>query len=105
MKLIKMTATITTHADDHMREEIEKIAMRNLVDTSVITGQLLAKAVRNEESDAALIDYEKGKITLWQAAESANLSLWEMIDEAKRRNICVPYTIDDLKEYINALKD
>jgi predicted HTH domain antitoxin len=100
-----MTATITAQVDDHLREEIEKIAMRNFVDASTITRQLLAKAVRNEEIDSALRDYEKGKMTLWQAAESAKLSLWEMMGEAKLRNICVPYTIDDLKEDIKALKD
>ena len=42
--------------------------------------------------------YEGGEITLWQAADTLELSLWEMIREARVRGTHVPYTIHDLKD-------
>jgi len=50
-----------------------------------------------------LKDYEKGKITLWQAAKNCNLSLWEVINEARNREVEVPYTLEDLKEDVKDL--
>lgn len=38
-------------------------------------------------------------------AESAKISIGEMIDEVRTRGICVPYTINNLKEDLKALKD
>jgi len=46
----------------------------------------------------------KGKLTLWQAAEKCRLSLWEIIDEARKREIQVPYSLEELKEEIRELE-
>ena len=51
----------------------------------------------------SLEDYEEGKITLWQAAARCGLSLWEIIEEAKKREIHVPYTLEEFKEDLKGL--
>jgi predicted HTH domain antitoxin len=42
-------------------------------------------------------------MSLGYAAKKCDLSLWEMMDEVKERKIKVPYSIEDLKEDIEAL--
>lgn len=42
--------------------------------------------------------YEKGKLSLQQAAEQCGLSLYEIIDEVKKRKVYVPYRVEDLEE-------
>ncbi len=51
-----------------------------------------------------LEEYEQGKITLWEAAEKCGLSLWEMVLEAKKRKVNVPYTCDEFREDLKALE-
>jgi predicted HTH domain antitoxin len=48
--------------------------------------------------EKSLEEYEEGKISLWKAAKKCDLSLWEIIEEARNRRIHVPYTMEDLKE-------
>lgn len=52
---------------------------------------------------ASVEEYEKGRITLWKAARNCGLSLWEMIEEVKKRGIPVPYRMEDFQEDLKAL--
>ena len=73
------------------------------MDRSTVMRRFLARAVRDWLIEKSLKDYEEGKITLWQAAERCGLSLWEMIEEVRRRGIHISYTLEDLKEDIEDL--
>jgi len=46
--------------------------------------------------------YREGKVSLWKAAKIAGLSLWEMIDLLAREKVLLNYTIEDLREDIEA---
>ncbi len=59
--------------------------------------------VQKKDLDKALKDYEKGKVTLWQAARKCGISVWEMIDKAKEKRTHVPYGLDELKEDLKGL--
>lgn len=100
-----MPVTITTRVGDDLAKKIEEIAKSELLDKSAVIRKLLVKAIREREIEEALRAYEQGKITLWQAANSCNLSLFEIIDEVKRLGIHVPYTLEDLKEDLGALSE
>jgi len=54
--------------------------------------------------EKSLEEYEQGKLTLWQAAKKCDLSLWEMINEVKKRRVHVPYTLEELKEDLKAFE-
>jgi predicted HTH domain antitoxin len=98
-----MPVTLTTRVDDELAKLIDEIAKREGMDRSTIMRRFLSKAVKDWLIEKNLKDYEEGKITLWQAAENCNLSLWEIINEAKKRGVLVPYTLEDLKEDIKNL--
>jgi len=66
--------------------------------------RFLSRAVKEWLIEKSLEEYEQGKLTLWQAAERCGLSLWEIIDEAKKRKIHVPYTLEELKKELRELE-
>lgn len=98
-----MPVTVTTRVEDDLAETIDKIAKTEGMDRSTVIRRFLSKAVREWIIETSLDQYERGKITLWQAAKRSGLSLWEMIDEVKRRSIHVPYTAEDLEEDLKGL--
>ena len=63
----------------------------------------LLYALRVNTIEDALKAYEDGKITLWQAAERCNLSLWEIILEIKHRRILSSYDMKALEKDLAAL--
>ena len=98
-----MPVTLTTRVDEKLAELIDEIAKQEGMDRSTIMRRFLSKAVRDWLIEKNLKDYEEGRITLWQAAENCNLSLWEITNEAKKRDVIVPYTLEDLKEDVKDL--
>ncbi len=93
-----MPVTLTTRVDDELARMIDSIARKEGMDRSTVIRRFLAKAVRMWLVEESLRMYEEGRLTLWQAARRCGLSLWEMIDEARKREIHVPYTLEDLEE-------
>ena len=98
-----MPVTLTTRVDDELAKLIDEIAKQEGLDRSTVMRRFLSKAVKDWLIEKSLKYYEEGKITLWQAAEKCGLSLWEIINEAKKREVHVPYTLEDLKEDIEGL--
>ena len=99
-----MPVTVTTRVEDDLAETIDEIAKMEGMDRSTVIRRFLSKAVTNWLIETSLDQYEQGKVTLWQAAKKCGLSLWEMIDEVKHREIHVPYTLEDLKEDLKGLR-
>jgi len=98
-----MPVTLTTRVNDELAKLIDEIAKQEGMDRSTIMRRFLSKAVGDWLIERNLKDYEEGKITLWQAAERCGLSLWEVVSEVKKREIHVPYSLEDLKEDIKSL--
>lgn len=99
-----MPVTLTTRVEDELAKLIDEIAKKESMDRSTVIRRFLMKAVRDWLIERSLKGYEEGKLTLWQAAEKCSLTLWEMISEVKKRAVHVPYTLEDLKEDLKALK-
>lgn len=99
-----MPVTITTRVEEELAEIIDSIAKREGMDRSTVIRRFLMRAVKDWLIEKSLEEYEEGKLTLWQAAEKCGLSLWEMVNEVKRREIHVPYTLEELKEDLKAFE-
>ena len=96
--------TITTRVEEKLAETIDRIAKRESMDRSTVIRRFLGKAVKDWLIERNLEEYERGRLSLWQVAKSCDLSLWEMIDEVSKREIRVPYTLENLKEDLSGLK-
>jgi predicted HTH domain antitoxin len=99
-----MSVTFTTRVEKELAKVIDEVSKEEGMDRSTVIRRFLMKAAKEWLIEKNLQDYEQGKVTLWQAAEKCGLSLWEMIAEAKKREIHVPYSIEALKEDLKGLQ-
>ena len=93
-----MPVTVTTRIEKDLAQVIDEVAKKEGMDRSTVIRRFLTQAAKEWLIEKNLKDYEQGKITLWQAATTCGMSLWEMIEEAKKREIYVPYSIEEFKK-------
>jgi len=97
------TQAVTTRLGDELLEEIEEIAREESVDRSSAIQKLLKIGLREYRMEKTLNLYRDGKVTLWKAAEIAGVSLREMMDAIKARDIPYQYDFEALGEYVDEL--
>jgi predicted HTH domain antitoxin len=95
--------TFTTRVEEGLAKVIDEIATKEGMDRSTVIRRFLMKATKEWLIKRSLEDYEEGKVTLWQAAARCDLSLWEMVEEVKKREIHVPYTLEEFREDVKGL--
>jgi predicted HTH domain antitoxin len=98
-----MARTVTTRLEDEYLKRIDELAAQRGVDRSALVRSFLLYALKENTIHDALENYQAGKITLWQAAERCDMSLWEMIQEAKHRHALVSYDIKEFEKDLAAL--
>jgi len=99
-----MPVTVTTRLEEDLAETIDRIAKDEGMDRSTVIRRFLQKSVKDWLIQENLDKYQEGRQTLWQAAERSGLTLWEMVEEARKRGAQVPYTIEELKEDLKGLQ-
>jgi len=80
---------------DDLKEEIDKLRELYHEDQSTFIRKLLWKSIAQEKLEYALKQYLEDKISLGRATEIADISIWEMLNELKERNITLDYKISD----------
>ena len=96
-----MAKTVTTRLDDGYVKKIDEMAARKGIDRSALLRSFFLGALKEHTIRDSLEDYKAGAITLWEAAQRCDLSLWEMIREVKHAQIHTSY---DLKEFEKDLR-
>ncbi len=99
-----MPVTYTTRIEEDLAKVIDEVSKEEGMDRSTVIRRFLMKAVKEWLIERSLEDYEQGKVTLWQAAARCGLSLWEIVIEARKREIHVPYTLEEFKEDLKGLQ-
>lgn len=100
-ELVSMTV-ITARVPDELAKEVERIARVESLDKSTTIKRLLIRAVQAWKKDYALKLYQEGKISIGKAAETAGVSLWELIDITVKRKIPLQISREDLEEDLKA---
>jgi len=95
---------VTTRLPREMLREVEKLAEKERVDRSELIRRLLDSALRQKKTEEALQSYREGRVTLWKAAEIAGISLREMMELVRVKQIPVPYTLNDLRRDIEHVR-
>jgi len=91
-------------SDKHLRN-LEEIAKEEKVQTANAIREIFELGIKEWELRKALRLYREGKITLWKAAEIAELTLHEMIDIIDKEGIPYDYDVDATLDYIRKLKE
>ena len=66
--------------------------------------KLLSNAIRQWKLEHYVRLYGAGKLTLARAARDAGVSLWEMMDYARARQVPAQYDLQDLKRDLGTVR-
>lgn len=89
--------TVTARLPERMLRVIEKLAQASLIDRSELIRRLLDIGIRKVLVERALDAYRSRSVSLWKAAEMAQVTLREMIDAADKAMIPISYDVKDLE--------
>lgn len=94
---------ITIMMPDDLKKEIDSLKTLYNEEQSSLIRRLLKKSINEEKIELAVKMYIDEKISLGKASELAGISIWEMFDELKRRNIALKYKISDAELELNKI--
>ena len=94
---------VTARLKMELLKEIHEMAREESIDRSSAIQRLLKIGLREYRMEKALNQYRDGKVTLWKAAEIAGVSLREMMETIKARDIPYQYDFEALEEYVDEL--
>ena len=94
-----MNKTISTRIDNEVVEKLEKIAKRENIDRSALVRKFILQKLKEYEIKEMTSLYQKGIVSLQEAASQVNVSLYEIMEYVQRENIHPP---DQSKEEIIA---
>lgn len=100
-----MATTISVRLDKEVLRELGKVKDRWQTGRSEVVRRLLVSSLQQEKIKTALDDLANHKISIGKAAEICGVSLWEMLELAKEKNIdWTGYSEEDLEEDLKLLK-
>jgi predicted HTH domain antitoxin len=98
------TEQLNVRLPKSLLQGLEEMAAAEHVDRTAIVRKLLTEGLARHRLDRALRLYGEGRISKARAAEMANVSIYEVMDEIERRGLRVPYTAADLREDVEMLR-
>ena len=98
-----MAKTVTTRLDDEYVTRIDELAAKKGIDRSALLRLFLVNSLREQTIQDSLESYKSGTITLWEAAQHCNLTLWEMVREIEKAHVHSGYDLRALKKDLEAL--
>jgi len=98
------TVQLNLRIEDELAQQLEMIARQESLRKSDIARKYLREGVRRWRLEQAIARYQRQKISLERAALEAGLSIYEMMDELRQRNIPLDQTTpDEVREEIRSL--
>jgi hypothetical protein len=88
---------VTLRLERDLLEQVDAVASAEGVDRTELARRLLAEGLARHRTAAAVSDYAAGRSSAWAAADSAGISLYEMLDriaEAGVRHHIDPETLE-----------
>lgn len=94
---------VTARVPDDIYEAIETIREDERTDRSTAIKRLLERGIQDWRLDTAIQQYLDGDVSVGRAAEIADVSLWQFIDELDARGLEVNYGEADLEADLDAV--
>ncbi len=99
-----MNEAIGIRLEDDFLKKIETLSKEEVLDRSSTIRKLLYLGYNDFVKKKAAEDYVKGKKTLSKAAETAEITIWEMEQFLIEKGYKSNYSLDDLKEELELIK-
>ena len=88
---------------EELKKEIDNLKEMYKEEQSSLIRRLLWRSINEEKTDFAIKEYLNEKISMGKAANIAGISIWQMLDELKKRNITLKYKISEAQSEIENL--
>lgn len=92
-------ANLSVRMKKDVLDELDQIAKLRGVDRATIVRRIIDNGIDEQKIEVAIDLYQKGD-TLERAANISGASLWDLIEEIKRRGITSKFDIEDEKDTI-----
>jgi len=92
----------TIRLDDEDLKYLEEVADRQSMDRTSLIKKAIKLGVHDILLEDALLKYQKGLGSAWECAREAHATLWEFLEELRKRDI---YFRTDEIELAKALKE
>jgi predicted HTH domain antitoxin len=86
------------------RKSIRELQELTGEDQSTLLRRLLDKGLSDVKMEIAIDNYVKGKTSLEKSSEMAEVSLWSFLDELRKRNVSLKYSIADAETEIQKIR-
>ena len=84
-------------------QELDEIASKEQIDRTALARKMLSEAIQRWKVDDAIAACLRGDITKARAAELASMSVYDIVDEVRRRGAPPSYTLDELHQDLKRL--
>ena len=101
--MTKKERMVGTRLPESLVADLEKVEQAEQTDRSTVLRKLLAHALREWKLEHYSQEYGQGRMTLGKAAEEAGVSLWEMMEYARRKKVPAQYSLEDLQHDLKVL--
>ena len=96
---------ISTRIPDELKEQLEWYAKKEKIGRTIAFRKILDKGIKEIRIEHALERLVAHKITLGKAAEESGISLWEMLDIVREKNIdWIGLTPEDIEKDLEIAK-
>lgn len=95
---------IATRVDKELLSKIEEIQKDMQTDRSEAIRRLLDEGAKRYKLEKAIEQLRERKVTVSRAAEIAGVSIWDIIETMRIREIPVPYTSRDLRKSLELVE-
>ena len=96
--------TISFRIDKTTQEDLKKVKQKWKTDRSEIIRRLLTQAIKEWKIQNALESLSRHEISLSKAAEECGITIWEILDIIKEKNIdWTGYSKEDLEKDLKEL--
>lgn len=85
-----MSKTISTRLDDEDAKKLEKIAEKESLDRAALVRKFILQKLKEYDIKQMIDLYQKGVVSLQEAATQANVSLYEIMEYVQKENIHPP---------------
>jgi len=98
-----MDRPVTTRLPEDFILGLNEIAEKENIDFSTAVRKLLANALREWRIKFALEKYSEGEFSFGQAAEFANISVWDFPELLKQYKVPINYDVEELEEDLKTI--
>lgn len=95
--------TTSVRLPDEMVERLDEMAEADHVDRSTMIRRAIEAGLHDIAIDRAVESYQRGGTTAWEAARRHDVSLFELLEELRRRDLWFRTDEETLREQLEGL--